>query len=756
MRDMARSDGRLGVLNVLVAALVGVLAFAAALSFGVPAPDPALWDEAAVAAGLRPPRSVVPGLWRLLAGWTFPLLGVRGAFDALSLAGAAFGGLAAALLCLVVRQVLALTIRVERHYPFWSGLVAPFFSAFAALAFAFSDPFAQVVRTLSPDLVRLVLLLLAVHGSLRWFALGGAWRLLALMAAMGLLASETPLGFLLPPLFALAYLAVRGCVADGLFPWPERLPEMEAMPKWLMLFVFLGGLAAGAWADVWFFESHGGLEANGLAHADVWLRYAAGLWRVAAGAATGVGWMLGLSFCVLPLVVAVRLQPLAVRDDRPLPFLLGLSMLAVGLLALLQTEAFPATRFWTLFPDAPPVRGGFLLAAFSACASSTLGLCGAAFAFECRRTYLKGKLGSPGPVLRWTVPACALLLLAVMAARLPRPAEAEMRRVVADAVRETVRECAGATRVFTDGHLDAALELEALAGGRTLRTVNMMSGASPWETALRRRGLDGADREAAETGAPVLLRTWASERPERMAESALQLGLELWKRDRREMPRSSGLVARTAGMDEAEAARGVAASAALAKRAMAASDAAAAASEVPPPAVSEALSAVAWRLSRFARLREDMALADGLEQHDSALRRMLTAVEYERMRTFMQMTPREGLRLALGRADFAAARSYAVAVLAFDEDDPEANFGMGMGELTTGRCREAEVHLRRCLVRRPDEPAVLNNLSIACRKLGRYAESEDYARRALERLPDSPEVKRTLADILAVRKRLGK
>ena len=746
MRDMARSDGRLGALNVLVAALVGVLAFAAALAFGVPAPDPALWDEAAVAAGLRPPRSVVPGLWRLLAGWTFPLLGVRGAFDALSLAGAAFGGLAAALLCLVVRQVLALTIRVERHYPFWSGLVAPFFSAFAALAFAFSDPFAQVVRTLSPDLVRLVLLLLAVHGSLRWFALGGAWRLLALMAAMGLLASETPLGFLLPPLFALAYLAVRGCVADGLFPWPERLPEMEAMPKWLMLFVFLGGLAAGAWADVWFFESHGGLEANGLAHADVWLRYAAGLWRVAAGAATGVGWMLGLCFCVLPLVVAVRLQPLAVRDDRPLPFLLGLSMLAVGLLALLQTEAFPATRFWTLFPDAPPVRGGFLLAAFSACASSTLGLCGAAFAFECRRTYLKGKLGSPGPVLRWTVPACALLLLAVMAARLPRPAEAEMRRVVADAVRETVRECAGATRVFTDGHLDAALELEARAGGRTLRAVNMMSGASPWETALRRRGLDGADREAAETGAPVLLRTWASERPERMAESALQLGLELWKRDRREMPKASGLVARTKGIDDAEAERGVARAVELSKRIL---EVAPKADEV-PAALAAALSAVNWRLSRFARMRDDMKLAGDLEENNSALKRMLTAVENERMRTFMQMTPREGLHMALSRADFTVARRYAAAVLAYDEEDAEANFGMGMAELSLGRYAAAENYLKRCLVRRPEEPAVLNNLSIICRKLGRYKESEDYARRAIRRLPDSPEVKRTLADILAI------
>ena len=162
------------------------------------------------------------------------------------------------------------------------------------------------------------------------------------------------------------------------------------------------------------------------------------------------------------------------------------------------------------------------------------------------------------------------------------------------------------------------------------------------------------------------------------------------------------------------------------------------------------LSAVNWRLSRFARMRDDMKLAGDLEENNSALKRMLTAVENERMRTFMQMTPREGLHMALSRADFTVARRYAAAVLAYDEEDAEANFGMGMAELSLGRYAAAENYLKRCLVRRPEEPATLNNLSIICRKLGRYKESEDYARRALRRLPDSPEVKRTLADILAI------
>ena len=73
---------------------------------------------------------------------------------------------------------------------------------------------------------------------------------------------------------------------------------------------------------------------------------------------------------------------------------------------------------------------------------------------------------------------------------------------------------------------------------------------------------------------------------------------------------------------------------------------------------------------------------------------------------------------------------------------------MGMSHLRDGRMQEAEFYLRRCLIRRPDEPAVLNNLSIICRKAGRYEEAEEFARHALKMLPDSPEVRQTLKDAL--------
>ena len=756
MRDMAQNDGRLGCINLAASVLVGLATCAALLVWGVPGLDPALWDETAVAAGLRPARTMFPGVWRLLVGWLFPLFGVREAVSVLSIAGAVVGGFCTAIFCLIVRQILALVIRVERHYPFWSGIIAPFFAACAAFVLGVSDPFWDIARTLSPEEIRLAVFLLIVYGQLRWFSVGGNRRLLAVMAATGFLAAETPVALLLPVAFVYAYLSVRNCVASGLFPWPERLPVPQRMPSWRMFYMFFGGLALGIWLNAYSFEVFGGVAANDLTREGVYLRYAACCWRVFAGAATIVGWMLGICFCVLPVVGAVRLAPLVIRDDRRMPFMLGVTMTALVFLALLQTELFPPARFWMLVPEHVLVHSGFLLVLFVLCAAVTLAIGGAAFAFACRRTYLMGKLYSPGPVLRWSVPAIALALAAVMAARLPQPVATEVQGIVDEAVREIVRECGDAKWLFTDGHLDAAIELEALAEGRTLRALNMMAGGSPWEVAVSRRGIDpsSGDYEDAATGVPVLLRVWSGERPERMNEAALQLGFELWKRDRREPPKASGLVARTKWADEADVARGVAEAGKLSKRVLAVAPAADAA--MLPKALAEAFSAVNWRLSRFARMRDDMKLAGKLEENNTILKRMLKAVETERLRTFMQMTPREGLHFALSRADFTIARRYAASIIAQDEDDPEANFGMGMSELQLGRYKEAEGYLKRCLVRRPEEPATLNNLSIICRKLGRYGESEDYARRAIKRLPNSPEVKRTLADILAITEKKGK
>lgn len=739
---------RIGLRDWFLAGLAGLLSAAAILVWGIPGVDPAMWNELSVAAGLRPPLTIFPGFWRVFAGWAFAAFGVGGAIRLLTVVGAALGGVSVALVCLIVRQTLALLIRTGRPYPVWSGRIAPFFAFVAALLFGISDPLSRIARVFSPSLLRFAAVLLVIHLSLRWFVAGSRWRLFPLVALMGLLAAETPFAFLLPVAFIGGYFLLWHGIVDGLFPKPERLPEPDEMPKWRMFFLFLGSLALAACLNASVFVSLGGVEANGWGANDVYFRYAGGYWRVFAGAASIVGWVLGLVFGVLPLLVALRIFPMVSRDDRPMPFNLGVLLFLVGLLAVMQCGALPAARFWTFTKDIVLVQSGFLLAVFVVCSLTALALFGAAFAFECQRTYLPEGERRPGILLRGLVPCLTVVLVALALRTLPKPVETEMQRIVDDAVRETVSECEGAKYVFTDGHLDPALELCAKERGQELYALNMMSGASAWECAVRSRPFapETDDWKNAQMGIPALLRIWAGEKVGGMDAAAIQLGFEFWKRERKPLPAFSGMVAREKGLDAASAAAGIARAKALADRILALAPKMETAD--PSPSLANAVSAVSWRLSRFARMREDAELANDLDASNTALKKMLSVIEQERQRTFLQMTPREGLQIALKRANFAEARRYAAAVLRANEDDAEANFAMGMGALTGNRYAEAERYLSRCLKARPNEPAVLNNLSIICRKLRRYKEAEDYARRALKILPDSPEVKQTLADAL--------
>jgi Flp pilus assembly protein TadD len=145
-------------------------------------------------------------------------------------------------------------------------------------------------------------------------------------------------------------------------------------------------------------------------------------------------------------------------------------------------------------------------------------------------------------------------------------------------------------------------------------------------------------------------------------------------------------------------------------------------------------------------MRDDEELAKELDEWNEAVKHMMRLVDYERTRTFMQMTPYEGLRLALRRADFAEARRYGAIVLQMDPEDPEANFGTGMAYLMEEKLKEAEMYLERTLVKRPDEPAVLNNLSIIYRKTNRLEKALEYVKKAHELLPANDEISRTLRD----------
>ncbi|MBQ2632238.1 MAG: tetratricopeptide repeat protein [Kiritimatiellae bacterium] len=751
MRDMTKGDGSLGTHNVLLALAVGIITCAVIFVWGVPGLDPSLWNETAVAAGIRPPRTIFPGYWRILSKSLFAAVGVDSAVGMLSVVGIALGGICSALVFLIARQVLALLIRTGKTYPVWHRFIAPFFAFVAALLFGISDPFSNMARVFSPDELRFLILLVGIHLTLRWFVIGGNWRIFLVMALMGLMAAETPFAFLLPVLFFFAYRSVWNRIMDGLFEQPEQLPDPEDLPKWRMFFLFLGGLALGVWANAMQFVSLGGLEANGWDASNIYFRYGGGYWHVLADAGTLLGWVLGLGFCVLPLLVTLRLFPLVVRDDRSMPFNLGVSMFFVGAMAVMQCGAFPSARFWTFTKDVAMVPSNFLLVFFVFCAMIAIALFGAAFAFECQRTYLAEDEESappPGPLLKATGPLLAVAVVALALVHVPKPVETEMQRIVDEAIDETVEECGDAKYLFTDGNLDTAIELVAAKKGKPLRTLNMMSGATEWEINLRRNLFDKSseDYKSAETGVPVLLRIWAGEKPGGMDDAAIQLGFEFWKREKKPLPTISGLVARTRGLDPAAVSNGVARANALAERILELSPKLD--SFDPSPALANALWSVNWRLSRLARLREESDLADKLDLANTALTRMLSIIEYERTRTFMQMTPREGLQFALRRANFAEARRYSVAILSYDEDDPEANFAMGMSALMMKQMNDAERYLKRVLKKRPNEPAALNNLSIIYRKQKRWKEAEDFARRAMKLLPDSPEVRQTLSDAL--------
>jgi len=750
MRDTKAGGGNLGRRNVLLAVVAGVIAAATILVWGIPGLDPSMWDEVCVAAKLRSPRMLFPGLWRVLTTPMFAAFGVSGACAILKILGAVVLGALTALTYLIIRQVLALLVRTSHPFPVWYRRIAPFFSFVGALLFGISDPVWRISRVFSPDQLRFAIFIFIIYTSLRWFVCGGRWRLFPVMALMGVFTAESPFGFILPLVFMGFYISVIHCVIDGLFPHPEKLPTPSELPKWRMFFLFLGGLAVGAWVNVGIFAYLGGIEANGWEASYIYFLYGWSYWRVFAGAASILGWLLALGFCVIPFVVALCIFPRLCRDDRPMAFRSGALMFFVGSIALMQSGAFMATRFWMFSQEFVRINSGFLLAFFVFCAIVTVSLFGALFAFECQRVYLTDEDDAPAPgiLLRGVTPFVACLVVLMAFYYMPQKIESEMQRIVDEALAETVEESKGAKWIFTDGLLDAGLEIEAARQGVDLRPLNMMSSSDAWDLSVQSRGFkkDSEEFKAIEVGVPTLLRIWAGEKEHGLDEAALQLGFDLWKRERKALPPASGLVARDKWPDAQSITNGIRNAEALTKRILALAPKMENAD--PSPSLANAYSAVTWRLSRMARLRQDAKLADELDLTNTALKHMLNIVAEERKRTFMKLTPKEGLEIALKRANFAEAQNYAAAVLRYDSDDPYANFGMGMYALSRNRMADAERYLQRCLKRRPKEPAVLNNLSIIYRKQRKYKEAEEYARKAIEILPDSPEVKKTLEDAL--------
>lgn len=745
---------RLGKQDFVYATAAGLLFTLIYLVFSPRGMDPAVWGDFAVAAGLHPPKEIFPAIWRFVAAGNVWLFGPIGAGRALKVLGAVVGGGCVAMISLLLRQTLAYLMRVKNRQQ-WQW-IAPLVTMVCTVMLATSDAMWRMVAPLTAGAIDFLIFLLAIQIFLSWIRRGGLnWLLLAEFVA-GFLSAETLLGFLLPLFYYVTLRLLLAAGANGKVQLEQVLLDVDhPLPKWRMFFCFLAGLLVAMGANITNFVMFDGLAANNWYALDIFFQYVLGYHNSFVAAASLGGWAFFFGLSVLPLIAAFELFPRLCQDSEPLNFKLGLILFFVGVAVLIHGAVLPFCRLAGLAATPFNIESDLLLGLFSLCTVLTLCLVATCFTNASQYLFMYDPeedrvvpVELRGWFMRVLVPGLLMVCVLPSVLRIYRPAESELRAIVNDALTETIRECGDAKFLFTDGRLDAGLELKALQMESSVRPLNLMGGISEWEKTMRTRHFQEgtADFISASQGVPVLMRVWAGEQTNGMDQAATQVGFEFWRRARKSPPRQSGMVARTRGIDDNEQKYGVAFATSLANRIMYVMRNYPSAISAVSPELRDAVFSVSWRLSRFARMRDDVELANALDELNSTVKHMMKLIEYERMRTFMQLTPYEGLRLALHRADFAEARRYAATVLQIDENDPEANFGTGMAYLMEDKLKEAEIYLERILKARPEEPAVLNNLSIIYRKTNRLEKALEYVKKAHELLPENEEIVRTLRD----------
>jgi tetratricopeptide (TPR) repeat protein len=261
-------------------------------------------------------------------------------------------------------------------------------------------------------------------------------------------------------------------------------------------------------------------------------------------------------------------------------------------------------------------------------------------------------------------------------------------------------------------------------------------------------------------GAAEALRTWIVSKSARLADVSVQVAFELFRLNRRLEPLVYGLLVRPIGGD-AEAA------AASLKRCHSLSDRVVAVHEngvwrhAKNRFLKDRFLFIQFRLAVMSRLRAinldsqkkvkesiaEIAYSDRLNASNPSLVKILRRMDWIRRQNGETLTPREGLEIAMKRADFVMARRYAMPVLKEDPDDPNANFAMGMSYYAEEQFAKAEEYLKRVLKKNPDEPAVYNNLALICLQTGRPEEAETNVVYALKLKPDVAEIKDTAQQV---------
>jgi tetratricopeptide (TPR) repeat protein len=767
--EIAQAE-KFGLGDLIIAAVLAAATFIGLTVWSYPSLSPTLWQETAVAAGVRPAASVLPGYFTFAASVIHSIFGANAAPAMMRFLSHIFLALIAVLVYATIREMLVFIMRARPQRSARRSLVVKIASFVGTVAFICTDPVWMAGQSLSETTILIALTLGAIEFYFI-FLRKGAIRYAYICAVMlGLLAAESPMGFI----FLAAFVALNFVVLKVLpiLESPFFRPEVIAVGKWYMTFIFMATFIAGVLLNCWTFVAHGGLDAIGESVGYIPLEYLLAYWGRLSHAADLTGWIMLIGACLTPFVVTIVRFPSASDEEVFLSYSTGMVFLFCGVVAILQSGPIPELWFWTYAPNISPyllsvgvllaavtVAGGVMILGVDSLCRDHLHLAIQQFGADDDDVEAPQVTSRLSTLIRRTgmVVIPVILVLLMLPGRQKTATRAALA-LIRDALAEIIVESGDAEYMFSDGNLDTAIELCSHRDGGSLKCLSMMGGGSPYKVYLRTRGLtdDKEDKFSFTFDAAMGLRSWIRDRPQKLGSCVIQLGHDLWKRDGKAIPPVGGIISRPLGWpDDSERIASVERGRALAERAL----------EICSKGLKDctdkdtrrAFWNVLWRLSRACTYRGERAdiagdaanaiaeaeLAAKLNDVNETYKEMIQNIRKQSDRMSQQLTTREGLQLALVRADFTMGKLYAETILSAEPDNADANFAMGMYYLKERQLTRAEEYLKRCLLRKPNEPAVYNNLAMIQLELGKLDAAEVNVAKALRLIPDSAAVQDT-------------
>jgi len=779
--DIAQTE-RIGLGDLLIAGIIAIAVWVLLTVWKFPTVHPDIWEDLAVANGIRPASHLVRGYYVAGASVLFRWLGPYQASAFMGILGKVTMSSIAIVAYASFREILAFIMRARPQRSQRRSMVMQLASIVGTFAFVMNDPVWRAGQFFSETTILIALAVLAIEFFFVFIRKGTLKYAYLCAACLGLLSAESVVGFGL----LAGFLVVNNIVLKVLpiLESPFFKPAVLAVSKWYMTFIFLFGLVIGVGINCASFILNHGPDVGGISVGSLPLMYVNGYAAAVLSAASPGGWLLWMAGCFAPFIVAIIRFPNAADEERFLSYATGIVFLFCGLVAFSQVSPISSLWFWSHFP----VQSDFLLAIGLLWTASTIAASVTILGVDalCRNharlahqmfgqedeengAPTDASLGSPlSTAIRRTV-VVAVPAFMVLAMTIDRKEEKtrEAMQVVKDALAEIVREAGDADYVFTDGNLDVGIELESFAQGGHIKCLPLVSrtASSARDVYLRTRGMekDQEDLFSFRFDVGTGLRSWIRDKPKRLDRSAVMMGFDLWKRDGKALPPMGGMLSRPSGWpSEAERQESVAASCALADRVLRVHGMR---GKINGEKVKDALQSVQWRISRMCTYRGEKAdlagdaktaiaeaeMAKRLNDCNETYKQVLAAMSRQNEMIMQRLTPREGLQLALVRADFAMGKLYADTILPIDPDNPDANFAMGMFYVKEHQLTRAEAYLMRCLIRRPNEPSVYNNLAMVQMELGKLQAAEINARKALALIPESSAVQDTIKMIAAAK-----